>query len=130
MSRTSRPNTSAPAAASTSTVGRAHAGRGPGDDHALAVVAERSGHGAHHGARPRAAPAGAQRWAVRSAQGAPGSFTAVTGGFEDMVWDADGHFVVDLGFGAAPDGDEFVGSMVVVPEICSPETDHLRVRRR
>src|SRR4051812_4749340 len=73
----------------------------------------------------RAAPGAPAR--VRSASGGPGSFTAVTGGFEDMVWDADGHFVVDLGFGAAPDGDAFVGSMVVTPEICSPGTDHIRI---
>jgi acyl-coenzyme A thioesterase PaaI-like protein len=45
----------------------------------------------------------------------------------DMVWDAEGHFVRDLGFGAGRDGDEFVGSMEVTPELCTPGTDHVRV---
>jgi acyl-coenzyme A thioesterase PaaI-like protein len=44
-----------------------------------------------------------------------------------MVWDPAGHFLADLNFGARPDGDEFEGSMEVVPEICSPGTDHVRV---
>jgi acyl-coenzyme A thioesterase PaaI-like protein len=45
----------------------------------------------------------------------------------EMVWDPAGHFVADLNFGARADGDEFLGSMAVVPEICSPGTDHVRV---
>jgi acyl-coenzyme A thioesterase PaaI-like protein len=45
----------------------------------------------------------------------------------DMVWDADGHFVLDLGFGAGRDGDEFVGAMQITPELCTPGTDHVRV---
>ena len=45
----------------------------------------------------------------------------------DMVWDADGHFVIDLGFGAGRDGEGFVGSMEVTPEVCTPGTDHISI---
>jgi uncharacterized protein (TIGR00369 family) len=79
-------------------------------------------------AEPAAAhPAGPAGPAHPAAAAHPAGDAAAVAREQALSWDAAGHFVADLNFGAALDGDEFVGSMQVVPEICTPGTDHVRV---